>query len=80
MIEKEKVIYRAQAEKDGKPEKVLDRIAQGKLEKFFKDVCLMEQPFIRDPDQTIEDLRKQTAVQVGENVLVRRFVRLQVGQ
>jgi len=80
VVEKEKAIYRAQAEKEGKPEKVLERIAQGKLEKFFKDVCLMEQPFIRDPEKTIEELRKETAAKVGENVVVRRFVRFQVGQ
>jgi len=80
VIEREKEIYRTQAQQEGKPEKVLARIAEGKLEKFFKDACLMEQPYIRDPDKTIEDLRKDLAGQIGENVVVRRFVRFQVGQ
>jgi elongation factor Ts len=80
VIEKEKEIYRAQAREEDKPEKIWDKIADGKLEKFFKDVCLMEQAYIRDPDKTIEDLRKELARAVGEKVLVRRFVRFQVGQ
>jgi elongation factor Ts len=80
VIEKENEIYRTQAEQEGKPEKVRDKIAEGRLEKFFNDTCLMEQPYIRDPEKTIEDLRKELAGQVGENVVVRRFVRFQVGQ
>jgi elongation factor Ts len=78
--EKEKEIYRAQAVGEGKPEKILDRIAEGKLEKFYQDVCLLEQPFIRDPDKTIEDLRKELAGQTGENVRIRRFARFQLGE
>ena len=80
VVEKEREIYRAQSLHEGKPEKVLDRIAQGKLEKFFQDVCLLEQPFIRDPDKTIEDLRKQVAAQTGENIRIRRFARFQLGE
>ncbi|UCH35077.1 MAG: translation elongation factor Ts [Armatimonadota bacterium] len=78
--EKEKEIYRAQALGEGKPEKILARIAEGKLEKFYQDVCLLEQPFIRDPDKTIEDLRKELAGKTGENVRIRRFARFQLGE
>jgi elongation factor Ts len=78
--EKELAIYRAQARLEDKPEKVLDRIAQGKLEKFYQEFCLLEQPFIRDPDKTIEDLRKEVAAKTGENIRIRRFARLQLGE
>ena len=80
VIEKEKEIYREQVAREGKPPQVVDRIVTGKLEKFFKDVCLMEQPFIRDPDKSIEQLRKELAGKLGENIQVRRFVRFQLGQ
>ena len=78
--EKELEIYRAQSLREGKPEKVLERIAAGKLEKFYQLFCLLEQPFIRDPDKTIEDLRKEVAAQTGENIRIRRFARFQVGE
>ncbi len=78
--EKELAIYRAQAQLEGKPEKVLERIAQGKLEKFHQEFCLLEQPFIRDPDRTIEDLRKEVAAKTGENIRIRRFARFQLGE
>ena len=80
VIEKEKEIYREQVAREGKPPQVVDRIVTGKLEKFFKDVCLMEQPFIRDPDRPIEQLRKELAGKLGENIQVRRFVRFELGQ
>ena len=80
IMEKEREIYRAAAIKEGKPEKVLDRIAEGKLEKFFSTVCLLEQPFIRDPDRTIQDLLNEVSGKLGEKVVIRRFVRYQVGQ
>lgn len=78
--EKEKEIYRAQASREGKPDKVLERIAEGKLEKFYQETCLLEQPFIRDPDKTIEDLRKEVAAKTGENIRIRRFARFQLGE
>ena len=78
--EKEREIYRAQSEREGKPEKIRERIAEGKLEKFYQDVCLMEQPFIRDPDKTMEDLRKEVAAKTGENIRIRRFARFQLGE
>jgi elongation factor Ts len=78
--DKELEIYRAQSVREGKPEKILDQIAAGKLEKYFQEFCLLEQPFIRDPDRTIEDLRKEIAVKTGENIRIRRFARFQLGE
>ena len=78
--DKEREIYRVQTLHEGKPEKIIDRIVDGKLEKFYQDMCLMEQPFIRDPDKTIEDLRKEVAVKTGENVRIKRFARYQLGE
>jgi elongation factor Ts len=79
-VEKEKEIYRAQALESNKPAQVVDRIAEGMLEKFYQDVCLLEQPYIRDPDKTVEALRKEASAKLGENVQIRRFARFQVGE
>ncbi len=78
--EREKGIYRRQALDSGKPEKIVEKIAEGKMEKFFNEVCLMEQPFIKNPDITIKDLLEELVVKLGENMLVRRFVRFQLGE
>jgi elongation factor Ts len=78
--EKEKEIYRKQAKESGKPDKILDKIAEGKLEKFYQDVCLLEQPFIKNPDVTIKGLLEELISKMGENILVRRFVRFQLGE
>jgi elongation factor Ts len=78
--EKEKEIYRKQAKESGKPDKILDKIAEGKLEKFYQEVCLMEQPFIKNPDVTIKGLLDDLIAKMGENILVRRFVRYQLGE
>jgi elongation factor Ts len=78
--EKEKEIYRNQAKESGKPEKILDKIAEGKLEKFFQEVCLLEQPFIKDPDVTIKKLLEGLVTKLGEKIIVRRFVRFQLGE
>jgi len=80
VMEKEKVIYRKQALEQGKPEKIVDRIAEGKLEKFYQEVCLMEQPFIKNPDITIKGLLEEVVSKLGENIVIRRFVRLQLGE
>ncbi|UCC65658.1 MAG: translation elongation factor Ts [Anaerolineae bacterium] len=79
MIETEKQIYRAQMEGQGKPAHILDRIVEGKLEKFYRDVCLMEQPFIKEEDLTVENLIKNAVARIGENIVLRRFVRYQIG-
>lgn len=78
--DREREIYRAQTEQSGKPAAVIDRIVDGKLEKFFSDVCLMEQPFIREPAKTIEQLLKEVVARTGENVVIRRFARFQIGE
>ncbi|HOJ71033.1 MAG TPA: translation elongation factor Ts [Syntrophorhabdaceae bacterium] len=78
--EKEKNIYRRQAIDSGKPEKIVDRIAEGKMEKFYQEVCLMEQSFIKNPDITIKQLLEGLVVKIGENIVIRRFVRFQLGE
>ncbi len=80
VIEKEKAILRAQALNEGKPEKVVDKMVEGRLEKFFKEVCLMEQPWIRDPDKTIKDLVNEKIAVIGENISIRRFARFERGE
>jgi elongation factor Ts len=80
IIEKEKEIYRNQAINEGKPEKILDKIVDGKLEKYYKEVCLLEQPFIRDQDKTITDLLHEAISTLGENITVKRFARYRLGE
>ncbi len=77
---REQEIYRTQAKESGKPEKVLDKIVDGKMEKYYADVCLLEQRFIKNPDITIEQLVKEMISKTGENIVIRRFSRLQVGE
>jgi len=79
-VEKEKAILAAQAAAEGKPARVLEKIVEGRLEKFFKDKCLMEQPFIRDPDQSVRDLLVDKIARIGENINVRRFTRYEMGE
>jgi elongation factor Ts len=78
--EHEKTIYRKQALDSGKPEKILDKIAEGKLEKFYQEVCLMEQPFIKNPDITVKELLQGLVTKLGENMAIRRFTRFQLGE
>ncbi|OGP71548.1 MAG: translation elongation factor Ts [Deltaproteobacteria bacterium RBG_16_50_11] len=80
VIEKEKRIYRDQAQDSGKPEKVIDKIVEGKLERFFSEVCLLEQTFIRDSDLTVREVLEAIIAKVGENVSIRRFARFQLGE
>jgi elongation factor Ts len=80
VIEKEKEIYRAQALDTGKPENVLDKIVEGKLKKFYQDNCLMNQPYVRNPDITIADLLNELIAKIGENISIKRFVRYQIGE
>lgn len=79
VVQREEEIYRAQATEMGKPEKILDKIVQGKTEKFYKESCLLEQQYIRDPEITIQDLIHDMITKTGENISVRRFVRYQLG-
>jgi elongation factor Ts len=80
IIEKEKEIYRAQALDLGKPEKMVDKIAEGKLNKFFKESCLMNQPYVKDPNLTVADYLNDVIAKTGENITIRRFARFQVGE
>ncbi len=79
-IDREKTIYRNQALESGKPEKIIDKIADGKLEKFYQEVCLIEQTFIKNPDVTIKDLLEELLVKTGEKIVINRFVRFQLGE
>lgn len=79
-VEREKEIFRGQAKESGKPPAVVDKIASGKLEKFYAETCLMEQGFIKSPDTTIEDLLKEKIAKLGENISVRRFIRFRLGE
>ncbi len=79
-LEKEKEIYRAQALEMGKPENIVDKIAEGKLQKFFKENCLLLQAYVRDPDKTVQDYLNEVIAKTGEKISVRRFVRFQVGE
>lgn len=79
-VERERAIYREQAASEGKPEKVLDRIVSGRMEKYYQDVCLLEQPFIKDPEKTVKDLLAGVAARFGERVSVGRFVRFMLGE
>ena len=80
VIDKELQIYRGQAKELGKPETAWDKIASGKLEKFYQETCLLEQPFIKDPSLKISDIVTQKIAKIGENISVRRFVRYQLGE
>lgn len=80
VLAKEKEIYLSQAKNSGKPEKVWDKIVEGKLESYYQEVCLYEQPFIKDPKIKIKDLIAQAVGKIGENIRVKRFVRFQLGE
>ena len=80
VIEAEKEKYRAQMEGSGKPEHVTDKIVEGKLQKYYQEACLMQQPFIKDEGLTVQDVVTQAAAKLGENILVRRFVRFELGE
>jgi len=80
VLEKELQIYRGQAKELGKPQAAWDKIASGKLEKFYQETCLLEQPFIKDPSVKIGDIVTQKIAKIGENISVRRFVRYQLGE
>jgi elongation factor Ts len=80
VVTREQEIYRAQALDSGKPEKIIDKIVEGKLKKFYQEVCLLEQPYVRDTDITVEDLLNELRAKTGENLIVSRFVRYQLGE
>ena len=78
--EHEKEVLRAQALEEGKPEKVIDKMVEGRLEKYFKENCLLEQPYIKDPDKTVQQMVLEMVSKIGENINIRRFARYEVGE
>ena len=78
--DKEKAIYRQQALESGKPEKVVDRIVEGKMERFYSEVCLLEQPFIKEPERKVSDILNDAAARLRENIQIRRFARYNLGE
>jgi elongation factor Ts len=79
VLERERAIYRDQALEMGKPEKMIDKIVDGKMNKFFKESCLMNQQYVKDPDKTIADYLNEVVAKTGEKVTIKRFARFQVG-
>ena len=80
IVEREKEIYRAQADRSGKGEKVVEKIVEGKLRKFFSEVCLLSQAYVKDPALTIQDLLNELKAKTGENIIIKRFSRFQLGE
>ncbi len=80
VVEKEKEIYREQLKAQGKPEHVIDRIIEGKLKKFYEEVCLLEQPYVKNPEVKVRDYLTEQIAKFGENIVIRRFARLAVGE
>ncbi|SDN65484.1 elongation factor Ts [Desulfonauticus submarinus] len=80
LLEKEKEIYLKQAKEEGKPDHIAEKIVEGRLKKYYKEVCLLEQPFIKDDSKTIADLLNEAVVALGENIQIGRFVRLSLGE
>ena len=80
VLNREREIYRAQALELGKPENMVEKIVDGKIQKFYKENCLMNQAYVRDPNLTIADLLNEMIAKIGENIVIKRFVRYQVGE
>ena len=79
-LEKEREIYRRQALESGKPEKLVEKIVDGKIDRFYSEVCLLEQSFIKNPDQKVADILTEAVARLGENIQVKRFSRYQLGE
>ena len=79
VLAREKDIYATQVRESGKPEKIIDKIVEGKLKKFYSEACLLEQPFVKNPDITVQDVLNEIIAKTGENIVIRRFVRYQLG-
>jgi elongation factor Ts len=79
-VEKEKEIYRKQALNDGKPEKIVGKIADGRIKKYYEETVLLEQAFVKDPDKKIGDLLTENIATIGENMVIKRFCRYVLGE
>ena len=80
ILQKEREIYASQARETGKPENVIEKIVEGKLKKFYSEACLLEQPFVKNPDITVQDLANEMMAKTGENIVIKRFSRFQLGE
>lgn len=80
IVARERDIYRSQALEQGKPESIVDKIVEGQVQKFYKESCLMSQPFIRDPKKTIAEITTEAIAKIGENIQIKRFTRFQIGE
>ncbi len=80
ILDRERQVLRAQALEEGKPEKIIEKMIEGRIEKYFKENCLLEQPFIKDLEKTVEELIHENIARIGENINVRRFARYEVGE
>jgi elongation factor Ts len=80
LIKKEKEIFTAQAKDSGKPDNIIEKIVEGRVQKYFQEVCLVEQPFIKDPDKRVGDLITETVATLGENITIGRYIRYAVGE
>ncbi|MFO7156402.1 MAG: translation elongation factor Ts [Pseudomonadota bacterium] len=80
VLERELEVYRGQLREQGKPEHIWDKILEGRKEKFLKEICLLEQPFVKDPDKTVQDVINEAISKIGENIVVRRFARFVLGE
>ncbi|MCD6265849.1 MAG: translation elongation factor Ts [Deltaproteobacteria bacterium] len=80
IVEREKEIYSDQALQLGKPEKVVEKIVEGKLKKFYSEACLLNQAYVKDPDITIQDLLNELKAKTGENIIIKRFIRFKLGE
>lgn len=79
-LDKEKDLIRQELKESGKPDKMIDQITEGKIKKYYTEVCLLEQPYIKNPDQTVGEYLKEVIAKLGENIVVRRFSRLELGE
>ncbi|WP_090668632.1 translation elongation factor Ts [Paenibacillus tianmuensis] len=79
-LDKEREILTNQALNEGKPEKIVEKIVEGRLAKYYEEYCLLEQPFVKDPDKTVEEVLKENIATIGENLSIRRFVRFELGE
>lgn len=80
IVEEEKTMLKAQAIKEGKPEAIAEKIVEGRLDKFFAEICLLEQPFVKDPDKKVSELLTELIAKIGENIVIRRFSRFERGE
>jgi len=80
VLEREKDIYRAKAKETGKPDNIIEKIIEGQINKFYADICLLEQPYVKDPDKSVQQYLNETIAAIGENISVRRFVRFNLGE